>query len=100
MALATDPEAAPTNRNQRATSWPAPISAKEPKIDGSRFRVRALRWVSSFSLAGIKLLGGRLEYACVIRCRGRVTYRHVRISCKPFGEFLLRYKALPLLGGN
>src|SRR6266850_7823702 len=53
MVLATVPDAPPTTRNQRATSWPAPISAKEPKVDGSRFRVSALRWVSSFSLEGI-----------------------------------------------
>ena len=28
--LATVPEAAPTTRNHRTTSWPAPFSAKEP----------------------------------------------------------------------
>src|SRR5207253_4837278 len=47
------PEAPPTTRNQRATSCPAPISAKEPKVDGSRFRVSAFWWVSSFSVEGI-----------------------------------------------
>src|SRR5208282_809842 len=39
MVLATVPEAPPTRRNQRATSCPAPISANEPKVDVSRFRV-------------------------------------------------------------
>src|SRR5712664_1322833 len=65
MVLATVPDAPPTTRNQRATSCPAPISAKEPKVDGSRFRVSALRWLSSFSLESIvklqsaELLRGR-----------------------------------------
>src|SRR5580700_1768906 len=53
MVLATVPEAPPTIRNQLATSWPAPISAKEPKVDAARFRVRALWWVSSFSVLAI-----------------------------------------------
>src|SRR5215475_9596534 len=53
MVLATVPEAAPTARNQRATSWPAPISANEPNLDGSRLRARAFWCVSSFSVADI-----------------------------------------------
>src|SRR5208282_4565652 len=65
MVLATVPEAAPTTKNQRATSCPAPISAKEPKADASRFRVSALRWVSSFSMEGI----GRLQSAELLRGR-------------------------------
>src|SRR5215469_14844383 len=56
MVLATVPEAPPTTRNHRATSWPAPISAKEPKVDGSRFTVSALWWVSSFSVLAIARL--------------------------------------------
>src|SRR5262249_47590360 len=56
MVLATVPEAPPTTRNQRATSSPAPISANEPKVDGSRFRVSALPWVSSSSVEGIARL--------------------------------------------
>src|SRR5580692_2038334 len=46
MVLATVPEAAPTRRNQRATSWPAPISANDPKIWGSRLMESAFWWVS------------------------------------------------------
>src|SRR5580700_9247632 len=49
MVLATVPEAPPTIRNQRATSCPAPISAKEPNAAASRLRASALRWLSSFS---------------------------------------------------
>ena len=30
MVLATVPAAPPTEKNQRATSWPAPISANVP----------------------------------------------------------------------
>src|SRR4029077_14508064 len=69
MVLATVPEAPPTTRNQRATSCPAPVSAKEPKVDESRFRVSALRCVSSFSMEGIaKLQSAELQrdtaYCC------------------------------------
>src|SRR5213594_4123395 len=53
MVLATVPEASPTRRNQRATSCPAPISAKEPKLVGSRLRVRALWCVSRCSADGM-----------------------------------------------
>src|SRR5215467_11460032 len=53
MVFATVPEAAPTRRNHRATSCPAPISAKEPNVDGSRFTVSALWWVSSFGAVAI-----------------------------------------------
>src|SRR6266404_747423 len=53
MVLATVPEAPPTRRNQRATSCPAPISAKEPKIVGSRLRGRALRCVSMCTACGM-----------------------------------------------
>src|ERR1700732_905782 len=56
MVLATVPEAPPTTRNQRATSCPAPISAKEPNLDVSRFSDSALRCVSSFSVDGISRL--------------------------------------------
>src|ERR1700753_869255 len=53
MDLATVPEAPPTTKNQRATSCPAPISAKEPKVDVSRLKVSALWWVSGFSGEGM-----------------------------------------------
>src|SRR5580704_1433728 len=56
MLFATVPEAPPTTRNQRATSCPAPISAKEPNLDVSRFSDSALRCVSSFSVDGISRL--------------------------------------------
>src|SRR6266851_46586 len=65
MVLATVPDAPPTTRNQRATSCPAPISAKEPKVDGSRFKVSALRWVSTFSMEGM----AKLQSAPLLRGR-------------------------------
>jgi hypothetical protein len=39
--LAIVPAAAPTRKNQRATSWPAPISAKTPYHSGLRLIDRA-----------------------------------------------------------
>src|SRR6266481_2685980 len=73
MVLATVPEAPPTRRNHRATSCPAPISAKEPKIVGSRLRVRALWCASSWSAGGMMAtlfeIGGRLHDRM---CRGDV----------------------------
>ena len=36
MVLAIVPAAPPTRKNQRTTSWPAPISAKVPYQRGSR----------------------------------------------------------------
>ena len=39
--LAIVPAAAPTRKNQRATSWPAPISAKTPYQSGLRLTDRA-----------------------------------------------------------
>src|SRR5215469_12950547 len=50
MVLATVPDAPPTRRNHRATSWPAPISAKEPNIVGSRFSESAFWCVPIFSV--------------------------------------------------
>jgi hypothetical protein len=44
MVLATVPEAPPTIRNQRATSCPAPISAKEP-TEGGWIEVQDERFV-------------------------------------------------------
>src|ERR1700720_4492787 len=55
MLFATVPEAPPTKRNQRTTSCPAPISANEPNVEASRFRVSALRCVSSFSVVIFRL---------------------------------------------
>src|SRR4051812_47836444 len=46
MLLAIVPAAAPTRKNQRATSCPAPISAKEPYFVGSRLIWTAFWWVS------------------------------------------------------
>src|SRR5258708_3702351 len=46
MLLATVPAAPPTRKNQRTTSWPAPISAKVPYQRGSRLILSALEWVS------------------------------------------------------
>src|SRR5579862_2019750 len=48
MALAMVPAAPPTRKNQRATSWPAPISASVPYITGSRLTFSALKCVSTF----------------------------------------------------
>src|SRR5216684_8797336 len=41
MVLATVPAAPPTTKNQRATSWPAPISAIVPYLLLSRLRASA-----------------------------------------------------------
>src|ERR1051325_1030665 len=41
MVLAMVPAAPPTRKNQRATSCPAPISAKVPYLVGSRLICRA-----------------------------------------------------------
>src|SRR4051812_24020119 len=46
MVWATVPDAPPTVRNQRATSWPAPISAIVPYTVGSRLTASALAWMS------------------------------------------------------
>jgi hypothetical protein len=40
MDLATVPAAPPTRKNQRTTSWPAPISAIVPYQRGSRLMQR------------------------------------------------------------
>ena len=49
VAAAVDRVAAPTRKNQRTTSWPAPISARVPYQRGSRLILSALWWVSSSS---------------------------------------------------
>src|SRR6478672_46700 len=41
MVFATVPAAPPTEKNQRATSWPAPISANVPYVVPSRLRDNA-----------------------------------------------------------
>src|SRR5216117_2674972 len=41
MVLAIVPAAPPTRKNRRATSWPAPISAKVPYLVASRLIRRA-----------------------------------------------------------
>src|SRR5450759_390739 len=46
MLLAIVPAAAPTRKNQRATSWPAPISANVPYLVLSRLISRAFWCVS------------------------------------------------------
>src|SRR5438874_11789818 len=49
MRFAIVPAAPPTRKNQRTTSWPAPISAKVPYQRGSRLILSALEWVSIVS---------------------------------------------------
>src|SRR5262249_52021030 len=41
MVLATVPAAPPTEKNHRATSWPAPISANVPYVFASRLSASA-----------------------------------------------------------
>src|SRR6266446_3342676 len=41
MVFATVPAAPPTEKNHRATSWPAPISANVPYVVASRLRANA-----------------------------------------------------------
>src|SRR5258708_12678359 len=53
MGVATVPEAPPTIRNPLATSWPAPISANDPKIESFRLIVSAFWCVPTFSSVGI-----------------------------------------------
>src|SRR5438876_10863919 len=55
MVLATVPAAPPTTKNQRATSWPAPISAIVPYLHLTRLRASAfcLVPVGRASMAGI-----------------------------------------------
>src|SRR6185436_623221 len=50
IALAIVPAAPPTRKNQRATSWPAPISANVPYFSGSRLTCRAFECVLSASV--------------------------------------------------
>src|SRR6266511_5681565 len=47
IVLAMVPDAPPKRKNQRATSWPAPISAKAPYLPGSR-----LIWSAFWSVPG------------------------------------------------
>src|SRR5271166_2292393 len=46
MVLATVPAGPPTEKNQRATSWPAPISANVPYVFASRLSASAFCGVS------------------------------------------------------
>src|SRR5262245_2782439 len=46
MVLAIVPDAPPARKNHRATSWPAPISAKAPYVVGSRL-IRSAFWCVS-----------------------------------------------------
>src|SRR5258706_4467804 len=59
MVLATVPEALPTWKNQRATSWPAPISAKVPYFLASRLICNAFWPVFNFSSLIISLRAAR-----------------------------------------
>src|SRR5215470_16694685 len=73
MALAMVPAAPPTRKNQRATSWPAPISAKVPYFTGSRLTWSALKCVSGVSWdiqISNRLYGGRVEGPRVLGCHG------------------------------
>src|SRR5439155_7003803 len=53
------PAAPPTRKNHRATSCPAPISAKVPYLVGSRLTCSAFWWVSMPSSSGTG--GGTIE---------------------------------------
>src|SRR5260370_42064100 len=53
MVFATVPEAPPTIRNHLATSWPAPISANDPKTESFSLIVRGFRCVPTFPSVGI-----------------------------------------------
>src|SRR4051812_37072315 len=60
MLLAMVPAAPPTWKNQRTTSWPAPISAKVPYLRGSRLMANAFCWVARLvrSVFGSMLASG------------------------------------------
>src|SRR3954447_10729547 len=77
MVCATVPEAAPTVRNHRATSCPAPISAKLPKIASSRLIASALACVS-VSLAGASLMG--IDRQCHRRAGKRQAYSDLELG--------------------
>src|ERR1043165_1259198 len=55
MVLATVPAAPPTRKKQRATSWPAPISAKVPYLLASTLICSAFWFVSSLPVVIIAL---------------------------------------------
>src|ERR1700678_2842106 len=105
MDFATVPAAPPTRKNQRTTSWPAPISAKVPYQRGSRLILSALLCVSTDSdfiggncvsnpakMASLNLRAGVNKIAltkgaspCHIRCheRSQVAYRDAQRSVHP-----------------
>src|SRR5580704_2995225 len=61
MVFAMVPEAPPAWKKCRATSCPAPISAKVPYFRSSRLIVRALRLVVRSSFCGSLMVGGEIE---------------------------------------
>src|SRR5213594_3516354 len=82
MVLAIVPAAPPTTKNQRATSWPAPISAMVPYLLLSRLRA------SAFCL----VLVGRASMPGIVRersllCNGARRFEACRQSPGGVGEF-------------
>ena len=71
MVLATVPEALPTWKNQRATSWPAPISANVPYFLASRLICSAFWPVFNFSLLIVFSCAPRYTNQNSARCPSR-----------------------------
>src|SRR3954454_20478105 len=72
IALATVEEALPTWKNQRATSCPAPISAKVPKRFASRLIWRAFSSaVSGVAPIGLSYRGLPDGFGVPLRCGGQ-----------------------------
>src|SRR5437667_5169805 len=63
MVLAIVPAAPPTRKNRRATSWPAPISAKVPYLVASRLIRRAFSSVPISISGSIQFLLRRFSIA-------------------------------------
>src|SRR6266446_5195540 len=86
MLLAIVPAAPPTRKNQRTTSWPAPISANVPYQRGSRLILSAFECVSivsSFTSQQIQLVFGTLNVQVVHQSpqgKARVTRKRKPIS--------------------
>src|SRR5580704_13977036 len=85
MVFATVPDAPPTVRNQRATSCPAPISAKEPNTSAFRLIDRAFWCVPSFSGVSIPPPAGHRLYHFEDAFR---TIEH----CQPIDQAFIRLR--------
>ena len=84
--MAIVPDAPPAWKNSRATSWPAPISAKVPYFGGSRLIVSAFWIVVSSSFWLVHAAG---------------TLAPVAKGCNPFlRNFLARERFYWSTGGN